>query len=484
MFEFIKKASSNPKPLSHSDRFATKSRYSSERAGASILLTCACLLFFPLAARASNPVITTAYGADPSARVFDGRIYVYASHDRNDAREFDMIDYHVYSSDDLQNWQDHGVAFRMSQAHWAGAHLWAPDCVFKGGKYFLYFPVAASGKRRIGVAVSTSPAGPFVDTGSPIAGAYGIDPSLFFDDDGTAYMVWAGNGVMIAKMKSNMTEFAETPHKVEGTKNFFEGPFLFKRGKLYYITYPAFKPGGVGRGGHGQNYDYAVADKPTGPYVYKGPFTQSEPGGDNIQGSQLEFKGKWYCFYHDFSTSVGRLGHGYKRAIKMDELHFAEDGSILPLQWTTEGPKQLKPLDAFSVFQAETLNATDIPEGDHAIAVDMDSQGTVYLGPALPGAWVKYAGVDFGKGAEEFQVQAASATGGGIIDLRLDGIDGPLLGSCTVRYTGGWYQWSTQSCRINQVSGIHDLYMVFRGSGHDGLFNIDWFSFSKAGQLP
>ncbi len=431
-------------------------------------------------ANASNPIVTTAYSADPSAHVFDGRMYVYASHDRNDAREFDMIDYHVYSSDDLQNWKDHGIAFRLSDTTWARSHLWAPDCAFWKGKYYLFFPAKdAAGKSHIGVAISDVPGGPFVDKGSPIAGTAGIDPAIFIDGD-QAYLIWAQGGVKIARMKPDLTELAETPKQLDGIDNFFEGPWIFKRKNMYYLTYPAFKPGGVGRGGHGQNYDYAVSKSPMGPYTYKGPFTQSGPGGDNIHGSQVEWNGKWYCFYHDFSMSVGRPGHGFKRAVKMDEMHFASDGSILPLQWTKEGPPQTRSLDAFSRLEAVTLNSTDIPEGDHAISVGQNKAGVVYLGPAMPGAWAKYAGVDFGKGANRFLVNTASATGGGDIELHVDAMDGPLLGTCTVRYTGGWQQWKDQSCTIKNIAGVHDLYLIFRGTGLDGLFNFDSFSFSRA----
>jgi len=334
-------------------------------------------------------------------------------------------------------------------------------------------------KIHIGVAIGDSPSGPFVDIGNPIAGTSGIDPSLSLDEDGQGYLIWQDHGPVIARMKPNLIELAEAPHKEEGADNFFEGPWIFKRNQLYHLTYPAFRPGGTG-GGQGQNYDYAISGKPTGPYVYKGAYAQSGPGGDNIHGSQLEWNGKWYYFYHDFSTSVGRPGHGYRRAVKMDELRFAGDGSILPLQWTAEGPSQQKPLDALSRVEAETLNSTDIPEGDHAIAIDGGSHGPVYLGPATSGSWVKYARIDFGSGASQFQARVASATGGGVIDR----IDGPLVGSFTVRYTGGWQQWTIEACAVNRTSGLHDLLLVFRGDGRDGLFNIDWFTFSRAGDHP
>jgi len=438
------------------------------------------MLCFLSSAFASNPIINTAYSADPSAHVFNDRMYVYASHDRNDAREFDMIDYHVYSSSDLRNWRDHGIAFRLADSTWAKSHLWAPDCAYKNGNYYLYYPAQdASGRPLIGVAISHSPSGPFVDTKGPIARVHGIDPALFVDDDGTPYLIWADGGAKIARLKPSMKELAESPHMIDGATDFFEGPWIFHRNGHYYLTYPAFKAGGVGRGGHGQNYDYAISEHPEGPYVYEGPFTQSGPGGDNIHGSQVEWKGKWYCFYHDFSTSVGHENQGYKRAVKMDLMDFSPDGLIRPLQWTTSGPVMLHPIDAYSRIEAETMNRTDVPEGDHAITTSGDSSGVVYLGPALPGAWVEYAGVDLHSGANTFYMHLASATGGGVVDLYLDRIGGPVAASCTVRYTGGWDRWTTQSCATHLPGGVHDLYLVFRGEGQSGLLNLDWFRFSN-----
>ena len=449
-----------------------------------IAVLTAVLVCWSLTARASNPIINTAYSADPSAHVFDGRMYVYASHDRNDARKFDMVDYHVYSSDDLGNWRDHGVAFRLSDSTWAKSHLWAPDCAFKDDKYYLYYPAQdASGKPHIGVAVSTSPAGPFKDVGGPLPGVYGIDPSLFIDEDGTPWLTWAGDGPMLVRMKPDMTELAEPPRKLSGVENFFEGPWIFKRGGLYYYTYPAFRPGGVGRGGHGQNYDYAVARTVTGPYTYKGSFTQSAPGaeGDNIHGSQVEWKGKWYCFYHDFSTSVGHEHAGYKRAVKMDELRFSPDGSILPLLWTATGLPMLHPVNAFERHEAEELAATDVPEGAYPVAVTGDSPGPVWLGPSQPEAWVRYAGFDFGAGgATGLQFRVASATGGGEVEVHLDHRDNSAVGTCAVRYTGGWDRWETQDCTLPVITGHHDIYLIFRGDGHSGLFNLDWFQFTPA----
>jgi arabinoxylan arabinofuranohydrolase len=449
--------------------------------GIAVCLAAGCLLG-GTCARASNPIITTSYSADPSAHVFEGRMYVYASHDRNDAREFDMIDYHVYSSDDMENWRDHGVVLRLQDIHWARSHLWAPDCGYKNQKYYLYFPAQdANGVFRVGVAVGNSPSGPFVDSGRPIPGVQGIDPSIFTDSDGQAYLVWAasGNRVLMARMKPNMLELDGAPKQLDGADNFFEGPWIFRRAGKYYLTYPAFKPHGVGRGGHGQNYDYAMASNIWGPYLYKGAFTQSGPGGDNIHGSQLRWANHWYCFYHDFSTSRGYAHQDVKRNVRVDEMFFNPDGTIQPLRWTNTGPAKRKNADPYAQMQAETLNMTDLPEGPHAIAVDRDSTGNVYLGPVKNGDWVRYANLDFGSGAGKFIARVATPVGGGTIEVHLDTISAPQIGECQVRYTGGWQNWEMVSCPIAHASGVHDLYLKFIDPHAGGLFDLDWFQFSK-----
>ena len=438
------------------------------------------LLLVAMPAFASNPVITTAYSADPSGHVFNGRMYIYASHDRNDARGFDMVDYHVYSSDDLQNWQDHGIALRLKDIPWAASNLWAPDCNYWKGKYYLYFPARdAAGHRRIGVAVSKSPAGPFIAEKMPIADVEGIDPSIYIDTDGLPWLIWADNGPVIARLKSNMTELKGTARKIEGANEFFEGPWVFRRNGTYYLTYAAYKPGGVRRGGHGQHYDYAVSASITDPYSYKGTFADSGPGGDNIHGSQVEWHGDWYCFYHDFSTSQGRPFQNFKRNVRLDRMAFAADGSIEPLQETESGPPQLKPLDPYTRVEAEDLNATDVPEGPHAIPVDGNAGGVVYLGPVMDGDWVRYAGAEFRSGPSAFTARVASATGGGVIDLYLDRPDATNIAHCEVHYTGGWSEWQTVSCPVAPISGIHDLILVFTGESQHSLFNIDWFQFNR-----
>ncbi len=438
---------------------------------------------FVAAGQASNPITDLQFTADPSAHVFNGRLYVYPSHDRNDAQEFDMTDYHVYSTDDLQNWQDHGVVLDLNDVPWAKKHLWAPDCAFKNGMYYFYFPANPKvGKEWVvGVATSTSPSGPFKDAGQPIAGIGGIDPAVFVDDDGQAYIYWAGPGALAAKLKPSMTELDGEPVKLQGVEHFYEGPWMFKRSGVYYLSYPGHIKGGSGDGGDGQWFDYATSNRPLGPFVYKGHFSRSGPGGGNIHGSQVEWQRKWYCFYHDFSTSVGDPKRCFKRAVRMDEMHFNPDGTIQELSWTADGPPCTKNLDPYLRCAATCLNGSDVPASPHAVTTEACSEGGMDLGQLDPGNWVRYANVDFGaKGATVFQARVASPSDGSEIELHLDRLDGPLAGVCSVPNTGGWQIWQKASCQVNGAKGKHFLYMKFisRTGNTIGLLNMQWFQFA------
>ena len=222
------------------------------------------MLCLAVGAQAQNPIIRDQFAADPTARVFNNRVYVYPSHDipapegqRQDW--FCMADYHVFSSDNLTDWTDHGVIVSQEQVPWGKSDaysMWAPDCVEKDGRYYFYFPNAPRSGRgfAIGVAISDAPTGPFRLEAEPIHGVSGIDPCVLLDDDGTAYLYWSGMGIRGARLKDNMTELADelqtvsTPQggsmqvggqQMEGLpEGFKEGPFAFKRDGWYYLTFP------------------------------------------------------------------------------------------------------------------------------------------------------------------------------------------------------------------------------------------------------
>lgn len=310
-----------------------------------------------------EPLVTHIYTADPSAHVFEGRIYVYPSHDiETDAVEddtgnhFQMRDYHVLSmAGPGQPVTDHGVALALEDVHWADKQFWAPDAAFKNGNYYLVFPAKdKQGVFRIGAAKSKSPTGPFVAYPQPIEGAFSIDPCVFIDDDGTAYMyfggVWGGqlqcwrNGICDLELKTPSSGDALSPkvgvlnddftrlvgpakdalivdetgkplQAADEARRYFEGPWMHKYQGTYYLSYST---------GSTHYLVYATSDSPLGPFTYRGRILNPVVGW-TTHHSIVEFEGKWYLFYHDSVLSGGKT---HLRSVKMLELRYNADGSI------------------------------------------------------------------------------------------------------------------------------------------------------------
>jgi len=311
----------------------------------------------------SQPLVSHIYTADPSAHIFDGKIYIYPSHDidagipeNDNGDHFGMSDYHIFSMSSTNGEvTDHGVALDIKDIPWAGRQLWAPDAAFANNTYYLYFPAKdKSDIFRIGVATSKSPTGPFVAEKEPIAESYSIDPTAFKDDDGSYYMyfggIWGGqlqrwdnnkynpNAELrkgseqailprIAKLSKGMKSFAEEVREVklvdengiaftenQNDKRFFEAAWVHKYNGKYYFSYST---------GDTHLIAYAIGDSPYGPFTYKGVVLQPVEGWTNHH-SIAEFNGKWYLFYHDVQLS----GKTHLRNIKVTELIHNEDGSI------------------------------------------------------------------------------------------------------------------------------------------------------------
>jgi beta-xylosidase len=310
-----------------------------------------------------QPLVTDLYTADPSAHVFDGKLYFYPSHDietnvpsDNDGGHFDMKDYHVYSFDDVTcAVTDHGVALALDDVPWAQKQLWAPDAAYKDGTYHLVFPAKdSSGIFRIGVATSTSPTGPFTAEAQPIAGSFSIDPSVFIDDDGQAYLYFGGLmggqlerwrtgtynasgtgpgsnepalGPRVAKLSADLKSIDGPITEIsirdpggaaltagDEARRFFEAAWMHKYDGTYYLSYST----------GGTHYIvYATSDSPTGPFTYRGRIL-SPPSGWTTHHSIVEFKGDWFLFYHENALS----GEDHLRSVQVADLTHAADGSI------------------------------------------------------------------------------------------------------------------------------------------------------------
>ncbi len=297
-----------------------------------------------------NPFIRHMYTADPSARVWaDGRLYVYASHDIAPPRGCDLMDqYHVFSTDDMVNWVDHGEILRAGQVPWGrpeGGFMWAPDCVYKNGTYYFYFPHPSetnTGKSwKIGVATSKYPAKDFVVQGYVKGVESLIDPNVFIDEDGQAYIYQGGGGTCLGgKLKDNMMEVDGSMQKMEGLEDFHEATWVFKRNGIYYLSYSDNHDENWNDGVKGDNrMRYAVSKSPLGPWEYKGIYM--EPTNSYTDhGSVVEYKGQWYAFYHDSSLSLLNGGfNDWLRSVCVDKLYYNEDGTIQMVKQTKEGWK-------------------------------------------------------------------------------------------------------------------------------------------------
>jgi beta-xylosidase len=279
-----------------------------------------------------NPFITNMYTADPSAHVWaDGRLYVYPSHDIDPPRGCDLMDqYHVFSTNDMVNWRDEGQILQASQVPWNtpdGNFMWAPDCAFKNGTYYFYFPHPSgtpwNTTWKIGVATSTKPASDFV-VQKYIDGLESlIDPTVFVDDGGQAYFYYGGGGVCKGgRLKDNMMEIDGTMQTMQGLVDFHEATWVHKRNGLYYLSYADNHD----VGGLKNQMRYAVSKSPLGPWTYKGIFIDPTDSYTD-HGSIVEYKGQWYAFYHNSALSH----YDWLRSICVDTLGYNEDGTIKKL---------------------------------------------------------------------------------------------------------------------------------------------------------
>lgn len=312
------------------------------------------------------------YMADPSVHVFNGRLYIYPSHDcesgipeNDNGDHFDMNDYHVLSTDDVMHGEivDHGVALKVADIPWAGRQLWDCDIACKDGKYYLYFPLKDRNDIfRMGVAISDKPEGPFIPQPDPIRGSYSIDAAVFRDDDGSYYMyfggIWGGQlqryrdnkaienpclpadnepalPSRVVKLSDDMLEFAEEPRPVivlgEDGKplfagdphRFFEASWMHKYKGKYYFSYST---------GDTHLLCYAVGDNPYGPFTYQGVILTPVVGW-TTHHSIAEYKGKWYLFHHDCVPSGGKT---WLRSLKVVELEYDEEGKIQTIKGSAD----------------------------------------------------------------------------------------------------------------------------------------------------
>ena len=291
-------------------------------------------------AHAGNPIVKDIFTADPAALVDNGRVYVYVGKDDAPVggKDYVMNEWRVYSSCDMKRWTDHGSPLRYSTFKWAGRDAWASDVVKRDGKYYFYSTVdhATIPGKAIGVAVSDSPTGPFVDAlGKALVSNDmtketkilwdDIDPAVFIDDDGQAYLYWGNTVMKYAKLKANMIEI-DGPIRTVGLEHFVEAAYLHKHQGTYYLTYSRHFP---------EETVYMTGPTATGPWTMGGVIMEKNTNVNTIHQAIVAFNGKSYIFYHN-----GKLPTGgeYRRSVAVEELRYGPGGAILPVPQTAEGP--------------------------------------------------------------------------------------------------------------------------------------------------
>ncbi len=427
------------------------------------------------------PIIQTKYTADPAPLVYNDTVFLYTSHDEDDAMGFKMYDWLLYSSTDMVNWTEHGVVASLKNFEWVpydnGA--WAVQCVERNGKFYLYCPMP--GGVGIGVLVADSPYGPFKDPiGKPLIknSNHDIDPTVLIDDDGQAYMYWGNPKVYYVKLNEDMISYSgEIVEEPTTPKNYQEGPWVWKRNGHYYMAYASTCcPEGIG---------YAMSKSPTGPWEYKGMIIDASELTRGNHPGIIEYKGKSYCFGHSYDLLKHITPKFYeRRSVDMDEMVYNPDGTIQNRKYfSVEGPKQIGTLDPFTRVEAETMAWSEGVktmfetewEGDFDWARGKKIADRLFVTSIQNGDYIKIQGVDFKTGANSVEVSVASIYGGKI-EIRTGKVDGPVIATVDIDTSRELGIWKTFTAPVKKVSGVHDLYFVFKGD--KDLFNFDWWKFN------
>jgi arabinoxylan arabinofuranohydrolase len=442
---------------------------------------------------AQNPVIQTKFTPDPAPYVYNDTVYLFTDHDEDSAKYFKMKDWLLYSSTDMVNWTYRGTPISAKTFAWAKQddNAWASQAICRNGKWFWY--VAAEDTTAhlhgIGVATADKPTGPWRDAlGHPLVpGNWGyIDPSVFIDDDGQAYLFWGNNGCWYAPLQEDMIHLAGSIKEVPGLNdpkcfgplvmkhdyqlnkkipktNYEEGPWVTKRNGIYYLVYAA--------GGVPEFMAYSTATNINGPWTYQGKIMDLSQNSFTIHGGNISYHGRQFMFYHN-----GLLpgGGGFQRSTAIEE--FKWDGDKLPfIAQTKEGViHPVRFLDPYKRVEAETMAFsngvhTDNTAGEHHYVTDINQ-----------GDWIKVRSVDFGKrGAKQFIAAARTNAEGCAIELRADSLNGKTLAICHLKPTGAKAPFSIHSCNMEKVKGVHDLFLVFTKTDDWAAFDFDWWKMKE-----
>jgi arabinoxylan arabinofuranohydrolase len=412
---------------------------------------------------ADNPIIQTIYTADPAPYVYNDTIWLFADHDEDAASSFFLMkEWRLYSSTDVVNWQDWGTIASLSATFkWATDRAWAPQAVYRNGLFYLYCPVQISGgSMAIGVATSKTIWGPYQDAlGKPLLSNNNIDPTVYIDDDGQAYLYVANQGYSYVKLNTDMISYSggiQNPTKPNGLT---EAPWLYKRNKIWYMAYAG--------GGIPEYIGYATSNSPTGPFTGGGTIMAAAGASFTNHEGIIDYKNHSLFFYHNGALPGGG---GYHRSICIEDFTYGSDGSIPRLSMTTTGAAQIGSLNPYVKTSATTIAFSSGVKTEKYSEGFMDVTNT-----NANGAYIKVKGVDFGTaGATSLSARVAS-TGTGKLIAHLGSQSGTVIATCNVASTGGTQTWATVSCPVTGAKGKNDLYWTFSGS-----FGFGWWQFTAS----
>lgn len=418
---------------------------------------------------AQNPIIRDQFTADPTARVFNDRVYLFPSHDivspvDPGRKWFCMADYHVFSSENLTDWKDHGVILSQKDVPWGksdGYSMWAPDCVEKNGKYYFFFPDAPKEGRgfSVGIAVADRPEGPYRPEIEPVKGVMGIDPCVLQTPSGDNYLIWSGMGLRCAKLSDDMRSIVGESVRLDQSlpKGFKEGPFAFERNGKYYLTYPWVQDST-------ETLAYAMSDNPMGPYEYKGLIMNQSPVGCwTNHHSLIKWKDQWYLFYHhnDYSPDFDK-----NRSVRIDKVTFNTDGTIQQVVPTLRG---VGDTPATSDIQLDRYSAI-CPVGTSIDFIDLkDTFKGWYVNLSRTGTWVSYNHVDFDKSVTAVKMRIK--TSGCVLSVTC----GESKEIATIKISKAVKDWQTVDAPLTDknISGVQNL----RVKVISGEASADWMTF-------
>ena len=462
------------------------------------------------------PLFQTKYTADPSPLVVGDTLFLYTSHDASpedipDENEkssagFFMYDWLLWSTTDMVNWTEHGAVASLKDFPWRSREngAWAIQTVERNGKYYLYAPLHGHG---IGVLVADSPYGPFKDPlGKPLvwdqSNWYDIDPSVYTDDDGQAYMYWGNPHTFWAKLNPDMTSIkidAAVPEasasgaaasgvsasgvtKLPHIPNYQEGPWFYKRNGHYYLGFASTCcPEALG---------YAMSDKPTGPWEWKGYIMKPTQRDRGNHPGICDYQGHSYVFGQNYDLMhLDTYVHHERRSVSATEITYNADGTIQEVPyWLDQKPmQQLHWLNPYRRVEAETmawgygLKSSKMGIQNTGVVKDMpESTGkrNMYIYDINDGEYIRLRGVDFGTGAKQFSIIAAAAAQAGCtVTLRIDGPKGDVIGTATIKSTGSADKYKAFTTKVKGATGVHDLYLCFDKAQGD--VRLDWWQFKK-----